>query len=74
MSTKGLALADVVAKVAEYVALLHVKEPINQAKLMASLADLELRLADGTNEKLQLAGLVGLFVQYRPGLVGVDAA
>ena len=74
MSEKGLALSDVLTKIAEFVVTLEVKEPIHVARLLASLSDLELRLSVGTNEKIQLAGLVGLFLQYRPGLVSVEAA
>lgn len=73
MSEKGLALVDVLTKVSEFVTSLDVKEPIQMAKLVASLADLEHRLSVGTNEKTQLAGLVGIFVMGRPGLVSVNA-
>ena len=73
MAEKGLALQDVLSKLSEFVVQLDVKEPIRLAMLVASLADLEQRLAVGTSEKLQLAGLVGLFVQFRPGLVSVNA-
>ena len=73
MSDKGLALQDVLTGLAERVTNMAVKEPIHLARLVASLADVEHRLSVGTNEKLQLAGLVGLFLQYRPGLVNVDA-
>ena len=69
MHEKGLALQDVLTKLSELAIQLDVKSPINQAKLVASLADLEHRLSVGTHEKLQLGGLVGLFVGLRPGLV-----
>ena len=69
MSEKGLALQDMLTEISAFVSHLDVKEPIHIAMLMASLADLEHRLAVGTNEKMQLAGLVGLFIQARPGLV-----
>ena len=71
MSEKGLALQDVLSEVSSYVTRLDVKEPINLAMLVASLSDVEHRLSVGTNEKLQLAGVVGLFVQARAGLVSV---
>ena len=74
MADKGLALQDVLSKLAEFVVTLDVKQPIQQAKLIANLADLEQRLSVGTNDKLQLAGLVGIFVQMRSSLVSVDAA
>ena len=37
--------------------------------LVASLADLEHRLSLGTNDKMQLAGMVGLFQTSRPQLI-----
>ena len=53
----------------EFVSLLDVKQSQNKARLVASLADVEQRLSVGTSEKLQLAGLVGIFTQMRPLLV-----
>ena len=73
MHARGLALQDVMTKLGEFVVNLDVKSPIEVAKLVASLADLEHRLSVGTSDKLQLAGLVGLFVMFRPGLVSVSA-
>lgn len=70
MGEKGLALQDILTKLAEFVALLDVKDAVHKARLVASLADLEQRLSVGTSEKLQLAGLVGIFTQMRPALVG----
>ena len=72
MTSKGLALVDIVTKLSEFVVNLDVKQPLNLARLVASLADLEQRLSLGTSEKLQLAGLVGIFVQCRQGLVSAD--
>ena len=71
MSEKGLALQDVLTSLAEFVGNLNTKDSLSKARLVASLADLEHRLSVGTNEKLQLAGLVGLFVCARPQLVSV---
>ena len=71
MSEKGLALQDVLTALTEHSKLLEVKETIQKAFLIASLSDLEHRLSVGTNEKLQLAGLVGIFVQMRDKLVQV---
>jgi replication factor C subunit 3/5 len=70
MSEKGLALQDILTGLAEFVVQLDVKDGVAKARLVASMADLEQRLAVGTSEKLQLAGLVGLFLQSRPALVG----
>jgi hypothetical protein len=36
-------------------------QPIPKAMLIASLCDMEARLAVGTSEKIQLGGLVGIF-------------
>ena len=69
MHDRGLALQDVLTALSELVVLLDVKDRMAKARLMASLADLEERLSVGTNEKLQLAGLVGLFVGMRPALI-----
>ena len=68
MHERGLALQDVLTSLSEMVVMLDVKDLMAKARLMASLADLEERLSVGTNEKLQLAGLVGLFVGMRPQL------
>ena len=69
MQEKGLALQDILTKISEFATLLDVKDSLAKARLVASLADIEHRLAVGTSEKLQLGGLVGLFLQARPGLV-----
>ena len=69
MSTKGLALTDVVTKLSEFVSCMDSPDPLAKARLVASLADVEHRLSVGTNEKMQLAGMVGLFQQARAGLV-----
>lgn len=69
MSSKGLALADVLTRLAELVNAVECPNPLDKARLLASLADVEHRLSVGTNEKMQLAGMVGLFTQARPGLV-----
>lgn len=69
MCAKGLALTDVVTKLSEFVSLMDSPDPLAKARLVASLADVEHRLSVGTNEKMQLAGMVGLFQQARAGLV-----
>ena len=68
MRLKGLALQDILTSLLEMVIMLEVKDSLAKARLVASLADLEHRLSVGTNEKLQLAGLVGLFVASRTAL------
>ena len=68
MLDKGLALQDILTALSEMVVLLDVKDQMAKARLVASLADVEQRLSVGTNEKLQLGGLVGLFVGMRPQL------
>jgi len=69
MTDKGLALQDILSSLSQYVALLMTKDLMAKARLMASLADVEHRLSVGTSDKMQLAGLVGIFVQTRAGLV-----
>merc|ERR1712194_413530 len=47
---------------------LDVKDRMAHANLVASLCDLEHRLSLGTNDKMQLAGMVGLFQVSRSAL------
>ena len=70
MKEKGLSLIDIVTELHKYVPLFETnpKAPMAKAQLIASLADAEQRLAVGTNEKLQLGGLVGLFYQARTAM------
>ena len=73
MSEKGLALQDVLAELYAHVMCLDVKASVPLARLVASLADVEHRLAVGTSEKTQLAGLVGLFMSTKPALLAAMA-
>merc|ERR1712066_23792 len=73
MSDKGLALQDVLTELHSYVLLLDVKDAVAKAMLVASIADVEFRLSVGTNEKLQLGGLVGIFQQAKISLVQAAA-
>lgn len=68
MSGKGLALQDILTEVAKIVSQIEPKNPLSKAQLIASLADVEHRLSVGTSEKLQLGGLVGIFMQVRAAL------
>ena len=70
MREKGLALVDIVSELHKYVAMIEVKKeaPMAKAQLIASLADVEQRLAVGTTEKLQLGGMVGIFQQARAAM------
>ena len=43
------------------------------AALVASLADVEHRLAVGTSEKIQLAGVVGIFMQSKAAIIAAQA-
>ena len=70
MADKGLALQDILSKLVEFVVLLEAKDKLSKARLVASLADVEHRLSVGTCDKVQLAGVVGLFHSARAGLVG----
>jgi len=69
MTENGLALQDILTQLSHFVSALDVKEGLAKAQLFASLADIEHRLSVGTSEKVQLAGLVGIFGQARAGLV-----
>jgi hypothetical protein len=59
-SKKGLSLTDIVSAAHEYVCRTSMPPDV-MAALLDKLADIEYRLAFGTNEKLQLAALVGIF-------------
>ena len=59
---------DILTELHNHVLLLEIRDPLAKAKLVASLADLEHRLSVGTCEKVQLAGLVGLFHHSRGAL------
>ena len=52
----------------DHVIYLDVKDRMAHALLVANLCDLEHRLSLGTNDKMQLAGMVGLFQTARPTL------
>jgi len=69
MTNKGLALQDVTTGLHEHVMAIEGCDQMSKAMLVASLADLEHRLSVGTSEKLQLAGLVGIFQQSRTALL-----
>jgi replication factor C subunit 3/5 len=70
MSAKGLAVQDVVTELHTYVVEIDAAQPMAKASLVASLSDLEARLAVGTSDKIQLGGLVGLFQASRASLCG----
>ncbi|KAL9189249.1 hypothetical protein ACHAXT_011739 [Thalassiosira profunda] len=63
-STKGYALADILTDLAILV-LHHDFPPAVLAVLLDGMSNVEHRLAFGTDEKLQAASLVGVFVQAR---------
>jgi len=65
MHEKGLALVDIVTELHKYITLLETSKPLAKAQLVVCLADLEQRLSVGTNEKLQLGGMIGVFQQAR---------
>jgi len=67
LQDRGVALQDVLTELHHLVLALEAK-PLPKASLVASLADAEERLSVGTSERLQLAGLVGLFQLARPHL------
>ena len=65
---EGLALQDILKDLRDHVIYLDVKDRMAHALLVANLCDLEHRLSLGTNDKMQLAGMVGLFQTSRPSL------
>ena len=64
-----LRLQDVLSALHSHVVCFEPKDRMAHAMLVASLADLEHRLSLGTNDKMQLAGIVGLFQTSRPQLI-----
>ncbi|GAX72584.1 hypothetical protein CEUSTIGMA_g40.t1 [Chlamydomonas eustigma] len=65
---KGIALADIVREVHPFILCMGLPIKVKIA-LVEHLADCEHRLASGTNEKLQLGGMVGAFVKAREEVV-----
>lgn len=63
-SEKGYSLRDIVAELLKFVVRMKFLPPV-QAFLMSSLARVEYNLAFATSEKLQLAGLIGVFTEAR---------
>ena len=67
-AARGLALADVVRQLCEYVFRLHLP-PKARARLVSEMADVEHRLAYVTHEKMQLYALVGAFAAAKEDVV-----
>lgn len=65
---RGLALADIVRLLVEYVFRLHMPQ-LARANLVSDMADVEWRLAYVTHERLQLMALVGAFANAREAIV-----
>ena len=65
---RGLALADIVRLLVEYVFRLHMPQ-LARANLVSDMADVEYRLAYVTHERLQLMALVGAFANAREAIV-----
>ena len=63
-TTKGYALADVLAKLTNHLTCLEM-DSVPLAMLLDGMSNVEHRLAFGTDEKLQIASLVGVFVKTR---------
>lgn len=66
-ASKGYALVDVLTEISSKVALMDMDSPA-LAMLLDGMSNVEYRLAYGTDEKLQCASLVGVFVKTR-GLI-----
>jgi len=65
---KGLALVDVVRELQPFIFSINMPPPV-RVQLIDALADIEYRLAFGTNEKLQLGALLSAFTHARTALV-----
>lgn len=66
-SSKGYALADVLQDLTDKIALLEL-ESVPLAMLLDGMSSVEHRLASGTNESIQTASLVGVFIKMRHSL------
>eukprot|EP01018_Ginkgo_biloba_P027368 Gb_18117 [translate_table: standard] len=67
-TSKGLALVDIIREVPLFI--FNIKMPAAiRVQLINALADIEYRLAYGTNEKLQLGSLISAFTHARSALV-----
>eukprot|EP00916_Digyalum_oweni_P004251 GHVL01007484.1.p1 GENE.GHVL01007484.1~~GHVL01007484.1.p1 ORF type:complete len:304 (+),score=59.38 GHVL01007484.1:206-1117(+) len=62
--TKGYALADLIAGLYHHMQNWEFPPGV-QNEIMARLADIEYRCANGANEQIQLASLIALFIQAR---------
>jgi replication factor C subunit 3/5 len=65
---KGLALSDIVKEIHPFIFRMGLPPKV-KIMLIQKLADVEYRLASGTNERLQLGGLIGAFAQAREQVV-----
>ena len=65
---RGLALADIVRLMCDYVFRLHMP-PTARSELVSQMADIEHRLAYVTHERLQLLALVGAFAKAKEAIV-----
>jgi len=63
-TSKGYALQDILTDLVPYVQAVDFPSKV-RIYLTEKLADLEYRLASGTNERMQLAGMVGIFAVAR---------
>ena len=66
-TSKGYALADVLFGLTEKLTSLEM-DSVPLAMLLDGMSDVEHRLAFGTDEKLQIASLVGVFVKTRQSI------
>lgn len=65
---KGLALSDIVKEIHPFIFRMGLPAKV-KIGLVEKLADCEYRLASGTNERLQLGGLIGAFAKAREQVV-----
>lgn len=68
-ASNGYALTDIVTELAPRLTNMEGLDPMPLSSLLDGLSQVEHRLANGTDEKLQTASLVGVFVQTRQQLL-----
>jgi replication factor C subunit 3/5 len=63
-SLRGYALQDIITEVSRFVQLIEFPTSV-LVHILTKLSDLEYRLSNGTNEKLQMSSLISTFISAR---------
>lgn len=63
-TTRGYALQDILTEVTRFIQIIDFPKEV-LVHLLIKMSDLEQRLANGTNEKIQMSSLIAMFIQAR---------